>query len=387
MKKISLTLGIIGAALAITISCTKQPDVVKTTGTEQLVLPNIVEKFTDNNFNVDNNKATLGKVLFYDKHLSLNNSTSCGSCHVQTKGFSDNKVVSPGFVNEETQRNTPAIQNLVFSSSFGGGMGFNTQQPLFWDNRENDLMQLSLRPIGNHIEMGITDFDALITKLNNIPYYKTLVQNAYGTDKLDANKLAECIANFCGSIRAVDSRFDKFINGDQNAITAEEKVGFQLFNSKQYQCNGCHTSMLARNTIINGGGVYGGGGTNGEGDTNVLANIGLDASNHDKGFGAVNKNGKHDGKFKIPDLHNVALTAPYFHNGSVATLEGVIDHYSEHIQTNPNLDFRLRNADGTTRNMHITATDKKALVAFLKSLTDYNTVTDKKLSNPFVIVK
>jgi cytochrome c peroxidase len=383
MKKSIITLALFAVSVAFIISCSKQPSKSTTAkGVKTLELPTNLQNYSEFNFNVNPAKATLGRVLFYDEHLSKNNSVSCGSCHVQKAGFAQNIAFSKGLDNLPTQRNTMPIHNLSLDAENPFGF-FPTTQPLFWDSRENNLTQLALRPVTNHVEMGISDVNSLLVKLNALPYYKQLVTDAFGQEQLDANNMASALANFMASIRSTQSRFDKFIAGNTNAITAKEKQGFALFTSVQYQCNSCHTSMLLGANINQGGNPYGNDSVSNESN---FANIGLSNNNNaDAGKGAVTKNSKDMGRFKVPDLHNVALTAPYMHNGSLATLNDVIEHYSHNIMQNPNLDNRLKNSNGTARNMNIPEADKEALIAFLNSLTDNTLINDPKYSNPFVI--
>ncbi len=387
MKKFILLSAVISSAVIIFSACNKNG--VSTSGisgTETLVMPATPYNYNQHNFAVSNQKAALGRVLFYDKHLSLNNAVSCASCHKQQFGFADNVAGSVGLNNVKTDRNAMPIQNL----SLGGAIFFPGQgsqgSPLFWDSRENDLVQLMLRPVGNHIEMGVDDISTMPAKLNKLSYYAPLVQAAFGTTNLTLENMSEALANFNASIRVGNSRFDKFIStNNASNITALELEGFRLFSSEQYNCNSCHTSMFMGSNINNGGSVYGGGGTDSVRD--FAANIGLNSDNADGGVGAVTKNAKDKGMFKIPDLHNVGLTAPYMHDGSKATLEEVLDHYSNNINSNENLDHRLRNADGTPKKLNITAQDKVAIIAFLNSLTDQSSVMNSAFSNPFVIKK
>jgi cytochrome c peroxidase len=390
MKNIvQISVLLFGVAIA-TYSCKKSSP--SFAGKEVLELPAITPSYNLKNPMVNNDKALLGRVLFFDKHLSLNNSVSCGTCHQQSAAFADHVTGSQGLENKTTHRNSIAIQNLASDLFNGPNPIFATAfQPLFWDGRERSITNLMMRPVTNHVEMGITDLSALVEKLNQLTYYKDLVNAAYGTDKLTLTMMSESMSQFCTSIRSNNSRFDMFVrqnlNNQNNILSPQELEGFQLFTSTQYQCNACHTSMLMSDAINNGGGIYGGGGKDSTLSKLFSANIGLQNVNSDPGVGAVNGVESQKGMFKIPDLHNVVLTAPYMHDGSIATLEGVLDHYSNRINSNINLDDRLKNADGSPRRMHIPSHDKEAIIAFLHSLTDVTPIVDKDLSNPFVIKK
>ncbi|WP_291131575.1 cytochrome-c peroxidase [Flavobacterium sp. UBA7682] len=309
-----------------------------------------------------NKTATLGRVLFYDNHLSINNSISCASCHKQQLAFADNVALSRGFENRLTGRNSMGIQNLGFSSTKTlnrvAGM-----LPLFWDGRENSTANLIARPITNHVEMGISDLDKLVEKLSSLPYYKELFLAAYGSETITVEGISDAVSTFMCSIRSTESRFDKSNQG-ANGLNATEMKGLALFNNV-YNCNNCHQPQ---NIGYMGKNMF---------------NIGLEYPAKDKGAGAVSGNPADVGSFKIPNLRNVALTAPYMHDGRFATLEDVLDYYSHGIPNDPNLDENLRDKNGAPLRLNITADDKKAIIAFLNTLTDYSMTTDPKFSNPF----
>lgn len=241
---------------------------------------------------------------------------------------------------------------------------------LFWDGREQNLKNLVLKPVNNHVEMGVSDVTTLPAKLNELPYYADLVEKAFGTRELNTDNISEAVAYFLMAISADSSRFNKDMITNQE-FNALERMGQTLFNSK-YECGNCHRISFGQYT------------------NEVVANIGLDKTDKDLGVGALNIKtaieGGTYGAFRAPNLKNVAKTAPYMHDGRFKTLEEVIDHYSEGIQDNPNLDQRLKR-DGKPMRMQITEDDKKAIVAFLNTLTDYDMLTDPKLSNPFKTVQ
>jgi cytochrome c peroxidase len=275
----------------------------------------------------------LGRVLFYEKSLSINNSVSCASCHKQQFAFADNVALSPGFENRLTKRNSIAIQNLTT-----GGIFFEPP-PLFWDGREFDLASLISKPIANHIEMGMDNQE---------------------------NRLSTSMASFLTLINSSKSRFDQsIISGSKEFdLSPIELRGKQLFQTT-YQCTNCHNPSV--------------GGYN----NSQFINIGLEVNTTDKGRMNITNAGFDEGSFKVPDLHNVALTAPYMHDGRFKTLNEVLDHYSHGIQDNNNLSDRLRNNDGSTKKLNISEEDKSALIAFLNSMTDYTVLTNPLFSNPF----
>jgi cytochrome c peroxidase len=307
-------------------------------------------------------KITLGRVLFYDKHLSLNNAVSCGSCHKQQFAFADNTPLSRGFEGKMSSRNSLPIQNLLQLNSLTPIQ--NTSfiiGSLLWDSREVSLKQMVLRPVNNHIEMGIKDMNALTEKLNALSYYNGLVNDAYETDVITPEIIAESLSWFLASIRSDSSRFDLH-NTNNGTLTALELQGMNLFTTK-YDCVSCHMPFQPYNGNIGG------------------SDIGLDLTPTDIGMAAVGT-GK-SGAFRIPNLHNVGVTAPYMHDGRFQSLDEVLDHYSHGIQPSAQLDERLKGADDKPLRMNISSSEKKALIAFLNSMTDYTMLTNSNYSNPF----
>lgn len=357
------------------------------------------EPFSYNVSGLSDHIPTLGRVLFYDPRLSINNTVSCGSCHKQALAFSDNTAFSRGFENRITPRNSMPIQNIISDAfkgesvlidSSGGTVVIDTIftdegitylpgvvvppdffiQPtkLFWDGRESDLQTMVTRPIMNHIEMGIHDMDVLALKLSTIPEYKQLFSNAFNDEEVSKEKIAIALSSFLLSIRSNQSKFDKSVTfqntsnqADHNVnrflLNAQEELGRRLFFDK-FNCNSCHES-------------------------NGFSDIGLDANPKDAGFSAVTGNNNDAGMFKIPSLRNVEITGPYMHDGRFKTLEEVLEHYSHGIKNSPNLDARFKSADGKTKQLNMSQAEIKAIAAFLTTLTDYEMINDPKLANPF----
>lgn len=312
---------------------------------------------------------TLGRVLFYDPQLSVNNAIACASCHKQTLAFSDNVAFSTGFENRKTHRNSMPIQNLSLSNFNGDGNGFDSgfvsSGTLFWDGRESNLRQMVLKPIANHVEMGVFDFDLITKKLKAVPYYEELFQEAFGSSDITSDRIADALSLFLTSIRSVNTKLDLAQRGEIN-LSALELAGQQLFNTT-YDCNSCHQVQNPVGYLMAGG----------------FANVGLDNTYADNGLEQTTKRASDVGKFKIPSLRNVTLTAPYMHDGRFASLEEVMEHYSEGLKSHPNLDFRLRETGGEAKILNIPEADKKAIIAFLNTLTDYSMISDPKFSTPF----
>lgn len=317
-----------------------------------------------------NHKATLGRVLFYEKRLSLNNSVSCGSCHKQSAGFADNVQFSRGLNNELTDRNSMPVMNLPTTMGVFPGIGpgddMFMQRMFFWDGRERDLRSLVSRPIANHIEMGVEDPASLIPRLQALPYYPELVKKAFGDEQMTLSRLADAIAVFMESIQSKNTRFDQYIaqQSKPGILNSQEEVGYQLFLNK-YNCSGCHNPFP------------------GEYISPEPKNIGLDAYSPDPGLATITGNSADRGRFKVPILRNIAQTAPYMHDGRFETLEEVIDHYSEGIQDSEALHPLLRDSMGRPLKLSIPDHEKRALVAFLNALTDHSLLSDSKFSDPF----
>ncbi len=317
---------------------------------------------------IDDARATLGRVLFYDTKLSVNNRISCGSCHHQQLGFGDVGRSSTGFNNQVTPRNSMALSNLFFANQF------------FWDVRVNTLEDLVLQPIQNHIEMGMENLDVLEDKLAAADYYPPLFDDAFGSEDVTRTRISMAVADFLRSMISFNAKYDQGRDSDFSNYTPMEKMGMDLF--RENGCEGCHSEPTFASRWGSG-----------------VANIGLDLEYTDQGAGAVpsepiDPNGSGpvfffgNGSFKIPSLRNIAMTAPYMHDGRFNTLEEVIDHYNEGIQGHPNLDWRLQDFDfntgiGSPKRMNLDELEKMALVAFLKTLTDDDFLHDARFSNPF----
>jgi len=367
MKKLAIIAATF-CSIAVLYSCKKEKEVAPA-GVAYLDLPasnndyfpglSAIPQYQDSL----NSVATLGRVLFYDSHLSLNNSVSCATCHKQELGFADNVQFSRGFEGKFTGRNTPGLNGVGVSGS------------LFWDGRERDLTNLIMRPVSNHVEMGIDDLSALPGKLAALPYYKDLFVKAFHDGNITNERISTAVALFVSTIGI--SNNTKVIAGVSTVnaapMTAIEVRGKELFDNT-YKCGSCHL----------GNGGYGGG---------SFFDIGLDDVYTDKGLGQITGFKENDGMFKAPSLTNVALTAPYMHDGRYKTLDDVLEHYSHGIRNSPNLSVVLQEVNETAPEvathiplrLNIKDEDKKALIAFLQSLTDYDAIVDSKFSNPFKV--
>jgi cytochrome c peroxidase len=306
--------------------------------------------------------ATLGRVLFYDKNLSVNKSISCASCHKQANAFADPVAKSAGFNGGATGRNS---MSLIDAKYYPNGR-------FFWDQRAINLEQQVLIPVQDMVEMGMT-LPELETRLRSLPYYAILFKRAFGDDAITSNRISLALSQFVRSIISFQSKYDAgrrtFNAGPPTPdtpfpnFTAAENRGKQIFLSPAGGCNPCHGSETFT--------------------APQEKNNGLDMATVDRGFGAVTNNVGNDGLFKVGSLRNVELTAPYMHDGRFATLEQVIEHYNSGVKNHPNLSPQLRLPNGNPRLLNLTPEDKAALVAFLKTLTDVTVTTDIKYSDPF----
>lgn len=354
MKKTVILL-FLPAAILFLCECSKKTDANGPAYSAVPQLPSATASYYPDNHSKLNEEATLGRVLFYDAHLSLNNTVSCGSCHQQQYSFGDNVALSKGFDGRPTKRNSLPILDLPQANGFLDTFPGSTA--LFWDGRENNIKNLILRPVSNHVEMGMTDLSQLPGKLSALPYYPNLFKEAYGDETITLDRISTSISAFISAIQT-----------PQQPLSPTDPLaqkGFNLFIGK-YDCEGCHQ------TIFPGG--Y---------SLSDFMNNGLDKSYSDSGRAELTSNPRDEGVFKAPKLHNIALTAPYMHDGRFKTLDEVLDFYSDGVQNNPNLSALLRDSSGLPLRMNIPEEDRKALKAFLLSLTDYTIVTDPKFSDPF----
>jgi cytochrome c peroxidase len=223
-----------------------------------------------------------------------------------------------------------------------------------------------LKPIVNHVEMGINDLNALCDRLEAIPYYREMFTRNYGSPEITPQNIAFSLVYFLSKMQANNTRFDKARMGQP--LSAEEASGRSLFTEK-YNCNSCH--QVESPTGYQQAGTF--------------ANIGLDKTDSDPGRGGVTRDDADMGKFRIPSLRNVVLTGPYMHDGRYKTLDEVMDHYTDKLADHRNLDPRLRNPNGGVLKQHISVTEKKAIIAFLHTLTDMSLITNPELSNPFKV--
>lgn len=300
--------------------------------------------------------ATLGRALFYDKSLSQNRTISCASCHQQEAAFSDPLALSIGFEGGETGRNSMGLSNARWYAS----------GHFFWDERAESLEDQVLMPIQDGVEMGLS-LDELVERLEAVAGYDVLFEQAFGTPDITTTRISDALSQFVRCIISYQSPYDEGrarVNDSRDPFpnfTQQENLGKALFMGRA-GCDRCHETDLF---ILD-----------------QARNIGLDATTTDPGLAGSTGDPDDEGKFKVPSLRNVALTAPFMHDGRFETLAQVINHYDRGVQPHPNLDRRLER-NGRPQRLGLSPAERQALVAFLETLTDPELITDEKFSDPF----
>ena len=277
----------------------------------------------------------LGKLLFFDPVLSKDNTISCANCHHPDLGFADGKTHPVGVLGQELPRHTPGLWNVAYVTS------------LFWDGRAATLEEQAGTPLLHPAEMG-SDRDALARKLRNIPEYAERFKTVFGGDApISFENLSRALAAFQRTLISNNSAYDRFVAGDKSAMSEAQKRGFDLFRSAATRCFECHTAPTFSNNTFRAIGVPEEEGVQDPGRRSVAADAQI-------------------GSFRVPSLRNVALTAPYMHNGKFATLAEVVDFYSK----GGGRQFGMTDLDGFIQGVELSEQEKDDLVAFLFALTD-----------------
>jgi cytochrome c peroxidase len=271
----------------------------------------------------------LGKALFFDPRLSRDGTVACASCHFPDRAFSDTVVLSVGIEGRLGMRNATPLFNLAWHPAF------------FRDGGVPTLEQLAIAPIHDPNEMDFNIHEAAERLMNEDPYAQ-LSLRAYG-EPLSAFYLVRALASYQRTLLSGWSRYDRFRNGDQTALTEQEQRGLALFNSPELGCGSCHGGFDLTD--------------------HQYHNIGLYALSTDPGRERISLDPQDHGRFKTPSLRNVALTAPYMHDGTLATLEQVVDHFASGGEAAPNKSPLITGFDLSDQS-------KADLIAFLHTLTD-----------------
>lgn len=311
---------------------------------------------------ISNAGATLGRVLFFDPQLSRTVTVSCASCHHQSLGFGDSAQFSLGF--DFTGRTGAHSMRLANAR-------FNESGEYFWDRRAPTLESQSTQPIRDAIEMGFDEahggFPALVTRLEGLAYYPPLFQLAFGDAAISEDRVQKALAQYVRSIISVNSRWDaafaqvptgpgpglNFL-APLPGFTVEELRGRDLFIRPRPEgglgCQGCHVApsfSLAEGSASNGLDA---------GETRI---------------------------FRAPSLKNLALSHRFMHDGRFTSIEEVVEFYNSGVQSGPALDTRLQEPGGGPQRLNLSAADKAALAAFLRTLTDVNVTSDARFASPF----
>ncbi len=340
--------------------------------------PNYITNDNSGGNTITDAKATLGRVLFYDKNLSINNTVSCSSCHKQAFAFSDTSLKSDGVLDGLTVRHSMRLINARFAN----------ESKFFWNERAASLEIQTTMPIQDHAEMGFSglngrgNLDTLLKKLSVIKYYKEIFKKVYGDTVVTEPRLQESLAQFVRSIQSFDSKFDvgrSLVNNEATPFpnyTALENAGKNLyltppvFDGKGNRiaggigCNGCHRAPefdIDPNTKNNG--IVG-----------IIGSLAIETNDT-----------------RAPSLRDLVkadgtINSPMMHTGQFTTIEAVLGHYNNipNLGGNSNLDGRLK-ADGVGNKLNLTPTEITQVVAFIKTLGGTNVYIDKRWSNPFLV--
>jgi len=302
--------------------------------------------------------ATLGRVLFYDQLLSANNNLSCATCHSQHLSFADDSPFSEG-VSSETDVNSMHLNDL----------GWTNRSGFFWDLSQHDLADMIDLPLTNPNEIGLTDIQDLVIKMEQTTYYPELFEKAYGSTMITKDRIQTAIMEFLSSMTTFNTRFDQAKRGELE-LTDLEQMGEALFLE---HCSICHTH--GSSFLLGPGG----------GDpmdsplfvTPSLFANGLPLEQGDIGAGQWNP--EFSGLFKAPTLRNIEKTRPYMHDGRFETLEDVVEHYSSGLEPTVEEWGGILPSGGLNFNW----LEKQALVDFMKTLTDESFLSDVRFSDPF----
>lgn len=327
-------------------------------------------------------KVELGRHLFYDVRLSINEKTSCATCHLQERAFTEPKERSVGTTGEVHPRNSMSLANVGYAPT------------LNWANPSVKLLERQvLTPMFGEdpVELGMAGKEKLlIERLKAEPRYVTLFRNAYPREKeqYSLNQITHAIASFVRSMVSGNSPYDKFrYQKHANAISDSAKRGEELFFSERLECFDCHAGFNMSGSQAFVGRESAELGFENNGIYNIDGKGGYPSDN----TGLFEFTGKADdmGKFKVPTLRNIELTAPYMHDGSIATLEDVIEHYKAGGRKISHGEYKGIGSENPhkssfVRGFDLTEQEKADLIAFLRSLTDREFITDPRYSNPWI---
>ena len=351
---------VIFCIVAIFISCRKDKIGYTPTPYELEIPSHFPSMIIPENNPMTKEGVSLGRMLFYEERLSGDNSMSCATCHAPENSFTDPNQFSTGIDGIAGTRNSMALINLGWQKFF------------FWDGRAKSLEEQILEPIPNPLEMHQKWKDA-VSKLQQDVEYRNMFYKAFGEEGIDSIKVSKAIAQFIRTMISGSSKYDvmyKFENSlilnsvDQSilsSVSPEEWAGYDLFKSLNgADCLHCHSGILMH--------------------INKFSNNGLDATFTDQGRGAITGSPNDMGRFKIPTLRNIALTAPYMHDGRFGTLDEVIEHYSSELVSSPTIDPLMEHL--SSGGVQLDSQEKDLLKKFLMTLTDYSFINNPEFQDP-----
>ncbi|GLU55460.1 cytochrome-c peroxidase [Dyadobacter frigoris] len=316
----------------------------------------------------ENNPTTkegvyLGRLLFYEKKLSAGNKISCENCHLQKLAFTDGNALSVGVNNSPTARSSMSLANLLWVRNF------------FWDGRSPSLETQAVFPLTNQHEMGQT-LPETVSKLRKTSLYPPLFKAAFGGDIITEDHVLKALSQFERILISANSKYDKYLAGTYKP-TLEEQRGMALFqnspvpekNIRGANCEHCHGGPKSFKELFH--------------------NNGLDSVAADIGREQFTGQASDKGRFRVPTLRNIMLTAPYMHDGRFSTIEQVLDHYNEHIRQSPTLSSFLIDVSNQKggKTLLLTTSEKSDINSFLAMLTDSAFITNPEFSNPHLILK
>lgn len=332
---LNLTL-LLTLTLPLTWSCQREPSVVQPDLTPYpLTLPH---GFPEPDFPEDNAltqaRVQLGKKLFYDPILSRDSTVSCNSCHVQELAFAHDVAISPGIEGRLGFRNAPTLVNLAYAKAV---------------NKDGGVVKLDIQAVVPMEDEEEMDFQGILAarRMQQIPEYVDLCQKAYG-DEPSTYIISRALASFIRTMVSGNALYDQYLEG-KAALSESALRGKELFFSDRLQCSSCHSGFNFTDNSFQHNGLY--------------------KTHEDLGRMRITHQPEDEGKFRVPTLRNVALTAPYMHDGSLATLHDVLEHYNSGGVEHPNKSDKIR-------PLHLTEREKLDIIEFLHTLTDSSFLVD-----------
>lgn len=304
----------------------------------------------------------LGRMLFYEERLSSNSTVSCATCHKQALAFTDGETFSVGVDGTPTRRNSMSLTNLLWVRNF------------FWDGRSKSLEEQSIVPLTDPHEMG-QSLEISGKKLQDTKTYPPMFEKAFGSKEITADRILKAIAQFERTLISANSKYDQFLRGEY-APAEDELAGLRLFstgpqpqkNIRGANCAHCHGIPKTF--------------------ADLFHNNGLDSVPIDLGRGSITNQSIDRGRFRVPTLRNIALTAPYMHDGRFRNLKEVLDHYSDHVRPSETLSPFISESSNETdgKTLKLTEKEKFEIISFLNMLTDYDFIQNPEFADPEISV-